>query len=172
MKRRIPKLVALCLVTIFALSIPVVNTPLVVEAKVEYVDSKQPQASKERIFKDVKKGTTYRKDIEKLYKYGAFKGWIKKGKKFKPDTIITRRQFCTMLDNMYGDRINLRVKNPDAKCTQKFATKTLDKVSKQLGYHVKWSGGTPSAKVDRKTACHYITQMMKWSDQLKPKTTK
>ena len=170
MKTRIPKLVALCLATIFALSIPIVSQPIVAEAKVEYVtETKQPS---KRIFKDVKKGTQYRKDIEKLYKYGAFKGWVKKGKKFKPNTTITRRQFCTMLDNMYGDRINLRVKNPDGKCTQKFATKTLDKVSKQLGYHVTWSGGTPSATISRGTACHYITQMMKWSDKLKPKTTK
>lgn len=169
MKTRIPKLVALCLVTIFALSIPVISTPLVVEAKVEYVENSQPKTS-ERIFKDVKTDSKYRKDIEKLYKYGAFKGWIKKGKNFKPDQTITRRQFCTMLDNMYGDRINLRVTKPDAKCTQKFATKTLGKVSKQLGYHVTWSGGTPSAKISRRTACHYIMEMMKWSSKLKPTT--
>lgn len=170
MKRRIPKLVALCLVLAFALSIPVISKPLVVEAKVQYVEeSKQPKTSTS-IFKDVKKSTKYRKDIEKLYKYGAFKGWVKKGKKFKPDTTITRRQFCTMLDNMYGDRINLRVKNPDGKCTQKFATKTLDKVSRQLGYHVSWSGGSPKSTITRQTACHYITEMMKWSDKLKPTT--
>lgn len=145
-------------------------TPVTAYAKVTYASSSKANSSKqkksvkknksERYFSDVKSKTKYREDIEWLAKHGAFKGIAKKGKKFKPNAVITRRQFCTILDNLYGDKIDLTISSPKAKVTQKFLTDTLTTVSKQLGYKVSWNGGSPKSRVTRGNACFLIRRMI------------
>ena len=145
-----------------ALTFGFVATPIQAYAKVTFEDSSNSSSKKknERYFSDVKAKTDHRKDIEWLAERGAFKSIAKKGKKFQPTAIITRKQFGTILNNLYGDRITLTIKNPSSKVTQKFATNTLTEVSKQLGYRVTWSGGAPKAKITRATAAFYIRSMM------------
>ena len=146
------------------------TTPIEVQAKVTYASSSKPNSNSqkksvkknktEKYFSDVKKGTQYRSDIEWLAKHGAFKTIAKKGKKFKPTLVITRRQVGTILNNLYGNRIDLTIKDPEKKVTQGFMTETLTTVSKQLGYKVTWKGGAPKARVTRAGACNLIRQMM------------
>ncbi len=166
--------------TAFAMALSIVAvTPLSVSAKITYTNSKQKEkqtkskskkSKSKNYFKDVTSKKVYKKEIEWLAEKGAFKGIAKKGKKFKPNVIITRREFCTILDNLYGNRIDLTIDKPDTKVTQAFATSTLTTVSKQLGYRVVWKGGAPKGTVTRCKACLYIRQMQKSakSGQLDP----
>lgn len=147
---------------LIVLSFGFIATPIQAFARVTFENSSNSSSKKkaERYFSDVKAKTEHRKDIEWLAKKGAFKTIAKKGKKFQPTAIITRKQFGTILNNLYGDRINLVVKNPNSKATQKFATDILTEVSKQLGYRVTWSGGAPKARITRAKAAFYIRSMM------------
>ena len=139
----------------------VISTPVTALAKVTYVDSSKSKAKTKRYYSDVKKKTTYCSEIEWLARRGAFKGIAKKGKKFSPNKILTRRELGTVLDNLYKNKINLTIKNPKAKVTQKYLTDTLEITSKQLGYCITWNGGSPKAKVSRANACYLIRAMMK-----------
>ena len=112
------------------------------------------------VFKDVTKKTQYYKDIEYLYNKGAYTGIAKKGGKFKPTQNMTTKEFVKTLRNLYGSKISLKNGN-SAKLTQKYATDTLLKVSKQLGLQVTWSGGAPKAKVTRAKAAYYTHLMIK-----------
>lgn len=161
MKRRIHNSSKMLLLTMTALMLVfsmIITVPIEASAKVTYETSTKKS---ERYFKDVKKKTTYRADIEWLANKGAFKGVAKKGKNFKPNSYITRKQVGMILDNLYGDRINITIKDPNKKATQQFMTTTMTTVSKQLGYLVNWNGGSPKAKVTRAKACFYLRSMMK-----------
>lgn len=111
------------------------------------------------VFKDVTKKTDYYKDIEWVFAKKGWEGIAKKGGNLKPYYVMTEGEFNKMLTNMYGSRISLK-KAGSAKLTQKYATKTLTNVSKQLGYPVTWQGGSASAKVTRSKAAHYVKQMV------------
>ena len=147
---------------ILVLSLGFIATPIQAFAGVTYANSSSSSSKKksERYYSDVKKKTAYYKDIEWLAKKGAFKTIAKPGKKFKPTAIITRRQFGTILDNLYGDRIKLTISDPNTKVTQKFATDTLANVSEQLGCRVNWNGGAPKARVTRGTMAFLIHSMI------------
>ena len=138
------------------------TTPVVAEAKVTYTNGSGTSSSKKsgKYFSDVKSKTEYCKQIEWLAKKGAYAGIAKKGGKFQPTCTITRKQFGMILNNLYGDRINLKITNSSAGATQKFVTSTLTEVTKQLGYKVTWNGGAPKAKVSRANASHYLRQMI------------
>jgi hypothetical protein len=109
----------------------------------------------------VKKKTTYRSEIEWLAEHCAYQGIAKRGQKLKPNTVITRKQVGIILNNLYGDEIDINISKPNSKATQKFVTNLLTKVSEQLGYRVRWSGGAPKAKVTRAKFSHYLYQMIK-----------
>lgn len=141
-----------------------ISTPITALAKVTYENSSNQSSSTKkdkRYFSDVKKQSKYRKDIEWLAARGAYRGIAKRNKSFKPNKIITRREFGTILDNLYGDKIKLTISGPRSKVTQKFLTNTLETVSDQLGYRVTWNGGAPRAKVTRGAASYYLRLMMK-----------
>ena len=165
MKRSIHNSSKMLLSTVIALILVfsmVLATPIEVAAKVTYETStSKQQKSDKRFFKDVKKKTTYRDDIEWLASKGAFKGIAKQGGKFKPGANITKKQVGMILDNLYGDRIDITIKDPNKKATQAFMTSLMTTVSKQLGYQVVWKGGSPKAKVSRAKACYYLRSMMK-----------
>ena len=148
---------------IFILSM-VIITPVEAAAKVTYTSSSSQQKSDKRYFKDVKEKTTYRSEIEWLATRGAFKGIAKKGGKFKPSTNITRKQVGMIFDNLYGDRIDITIKDANKVATQKFMTELMTEVSTQLGCTVNWSGGAPKAKVSRSKASYYIRRMIKCAD--------
>lgn len=116
-------------------------------------------SNKGKYFKDINSRTQYYKEINYLYKHGAYSDIAKKGARFKPGTMITKKEFNKTLKNLYGVRIQLG-KAPSGKLTQKYATETLTSVSEQLGYKVTWNGGSPKAKVTRAKASHYIYQMI------------
>ena len=117
------------------------------------------------VFKDVTTKTTYYKDVKYLYEKGAYKGIAKKGGKFKPTQNMTQKEFIKTLRNLYGSKINLaNPKKSSTKLTQKTATDTLFKVSEQLGYRVRWSGGSKKAKVTRAKAAYYVHLMIKTAD--------
>lgn len=161
MKRSHSKLLLVVASLVFALSLAIF-TPVEALAKVSYEDSSSSQqTSDKRYFKDVKTKTTYRAEIEWLANRGAFKKIAGKGKKFYPSKTITRRQVGMIMDNLYGDRIDITIKSPNAKATQKFMTALMTEVSTQLGSKVTWSGGSPKATVSRSKACYYIRQMVK-----------
>lgn len=145
----------------------VISTPVTAFAGVTVESSSNSSSKKkdEKYFSDVKKGTSHRAEIEWLAKKGAYKGIAKKGKKFQPNRIITRREFGRILNNLYGDRIDITISDPNSKATQKFVTKTLTEVSKQLGYRVSWSGGAPKARVSRGDASYYLRWMMKTAER-------
>jgi len=135
------------------------------QAKVTYQDSskKSSTSSKktERYFSDVKSKKSYKSEIEWLAKRQAYQGIAKQGKKFKPNAIITRKQVGIVLDNLYGDAIDITISNPSGKATQKFVTNILTEVSDQLGYRIKWSGGAPKGHVSRAKFSHYLYSMIK-----------
>ena len=159
-----PKSLLLTMMALVLVFSTVIITPVEASAKVTYTSSSSQKKSDTRYFKDVKKKTTYRAEIEWLANKGAFKGIAKKGGKFKPSTNITRRQVGMIFDNLYGNRIDITIKDPNKKATQKFMTDLMTKVSKQLGYQVDWKGGSPKAKVTRAKACYYLRSMMKCAE--------
>lgn len=164
MKRRIhnsSKMLLLAIATLIFISGMAILTPVEAAAKVTYTSSSSQQKSDTRYFKDVKKKTTYRAEIEWLAKKGAYKGIAKQGGKFKPSTNITRKQVGMIFDNLYGDRIDITIKDANKVATQKFMTETMTEVSKQLGCTVNWKGGAPKAKVTRAKASYYIRSMIK-----------
>lgn len=168
MKKRIHKSFHVLLLTmaLLAASLTVAITPIEASAKVTYEDSSGSSSAKkaQRFFKDVKKKTIYRSEIEWLANRKAFNGIARKGKNFYPSKTITRRQVGQILDNLYGDRITIKITNPSQKATQKFVTSTLQEVSTQLGCTVNWDGGAPNANVSRSKASHYIYQMISCAD--------
>ena len=113
------------------------------------------------VFKDVTTKTEYQASIKYLYDNGAYVGIAEKGKKFKPNAIMTRREFVKTLRNLYGSRISIKTPKKNVKLTQSYATETLCSVSKQLGYKVRWSGGAPKATVTRAKAAYYVRLMIK-----------
>lgn len=160
-------LIVVAMLTVFMTVVTI--APVTAYAKVTYASSSKSDSKKknkaERYFSDVKAKTQYREDIEWLAKKGAFKSIAKQGKKFKPRNIITRKQMAIILDNLYGDRIDITIKDPKKKVDQGYMTKLLTEVSKQLGYQVSWNGGTPKARVTRAAACYYIRLMMKTAER-------
>lgn len=174
MKKNLKKLLVVALTLALAfVSVATICPPVQAQAKVTYEDSSSQSSNtkkktNKRYFSDVKKSYTYCSQIEWLAKKGAFKGVAKKGKKFKPEQIITRRELGTILDNLYGDRINITIKDPSKKVTQKYATQMMTKVSDQLGYKVTWSGGAPKAKVSRAKISFYLRSMIKYDKKLSP----
>ena len=171
-KNSIQKLLVVML-SAFALVIGVVGVtpPIKAEAKVTYEDSSDQSSNKkkeQKYFSDVDKSQTYKSQIEWLAKKGAFKGIAKKGKKFQPEKVLTRKEVGMILDNLYGDRIDITIKNPKAKATQKYVTTMMTTVSDQLGYRVKWSGGAPKAQVTRAKFAYYLRSMIKYSKKLNP----
>ena len=141
------------------LAVSFLVTPIQASAKVTYTDS---GSSSKRYYSDVKTKAQYRADIEWLAKKGAFKGIAKKGGKFNPNKTITRRQVGQILDNLYGNRINLTITKSKNKANQRFITDTLTEVSRQLGYKLPWKGGTPKATVSRAKCANYIRTMIKY----------
>ena len=173
--KNLKKLLVVALTIALAfVSVTTLCPPVQAQAKVTYENSSdnatssKKKKSSERYFSDVKKDYTYCTQIEWLAKKGAFKGIAKKGKKFKPEQIITRKELGTILDNLYGDRINITIKDPSKKVTQKYATQMMTKVSEQLGYRVTWSGGAPKAKVSRAKISFYLRSMIKYDKKLSP----
>ena len=162
MKRYSSKKLLLTVVAIITVLTVAAITPVQAYAKVTFTSSSKADSKNksERYFSDVKNKSHYRSEVEWLAKYGAFKSIAKKGGKFKPNQVITRKQVAIILNNLYGDRIDLTVKDPNKKATQKFVTTILTTTSKQLGHKVTWSGGAPKAKVTRAKACHYTYQMI------------
>lgn len=165
----------LLVVTLSALALMIgvigIAPPIQAQAKVTYEDSSDQSSNKkkeQRYFSDVKKSYTYRSQIEWLAKKGAYKGIAKKGKKFQPEKVLTRKEVGMILDNLYGDRINITIKDPKKKATQKYVTQMLTTVSDQLGYRVKWSGGAPTAQVTRAKFSYYLRTMIKYSKKLNP----
>ena len=159
-------LIVVAMLTVFMTVVTI--TPVTAYAKVTYANSSKSGSKKnktERYFSDVKAKTQYREDLVWLAKKGAFKSIAKQGKKFKPRNIITRKQLAMILDNLYGDRIDITIKDPKKKVDQGYMTNLLTEVSKQLGYRVSWNGGTPKARVTRAAACYYIRLMMKTAER-------
>lgn len=113
------------------------------------------------IFKDVTTKTEYQASIKYLYNNGAYVGIAEKGKKFKPNAVMTKREFVKSLRNLYGSKISIKTPAKNAKLTQQYATSTLYSVSKQLGYKVRWSGGAPKATVTRAKAAYFVRLMIK-----------
>ena len=117
------------------------------------------KATTTTIFKDVTSKTDYKSAIEWIFKKGGYAGIAKKNGNFKPYNVMTQREFDKTLQNLYGSRINIKA-GGTGKLTQKYATKRLTTVSEQLGYRIKWTGGTASAKVTRSKAAYYIKLMI------------
>ena len=172
MKKNLKKLLVVMLSLTMAITSVAFCPPIQAQAKVTYENSSDSKSStkkkSERYFSDVSKSYEYRAQIEWLAKKGAYKGIAKKGKKFKPEAVLTRKQLGMILDNLYGDRINITIKDPKKKVTQKYATKMLTSVSKQLGYTVTWSGGAPKAQVTRAKFSYYLRSMIKYDKKLEP----
>lgn len=165
----------LLVVTLSALAFMIgaisITPPIQVQAKVTYEDSSDQSSNKkkeQRYFSDVEKSYAYRAEIEWLAKKGAYKGIAKKGKKFQPEKILTRKEVGMILDNLYGDRIDITIKGPKKKATQKYVTQLLTEVSDQLGYRVEWSGGAPKAQVTRAKFSYYLRSMIKYDEKLNP----
>lgn len=82
---------------------------------------------------------------------------------------ITRWQFCRILKNLYGNRINLaNTWIDEAVLTQSWACGILSNISSQMGVKVNWSGGSAKAKVNLGTACKLIVLTINSSSKLKP----
>lgn len=83
---------------------------------------------------------------------------------------MTKCEFHELLEDIYGDRIDLGSATLGEPLTQKYAIETLHLVSLQLGHEVVWSGGEPSAMVTRNKATEYIALMICCSNgALKPR---
>lgn len=80
--------------------------------------------------------------------------------KFKPNKKITRREFCVILGNFYGDNnvpVNMRedVRKGNKVATEKWACKKMTQVAKKLGVDLDWSPNS-NGKLTRVWASQYI----------------
>ena len=101
--------------------------------------------------------------------YGGWRGLIKKGK-FYPNRYITRREYLTVLHNLYGNRVTATIVDivyANSKITSDFACKRLAAMSKGLGYTITWDGY--QTKMKRKDVARYIYAFANFNKKLAPR---
>lgn len=84
-------------------------------------------------------------------------------------SVIYRFEFCRMLKDLYGNRINPEASWIDgATLTQAWACYMTSAVAATLGVKMTWKGGSSGAKVNLGTACKLIVLMVNTSPALRP----
>ncbi|MBR3236405.1 S-layer homology domain-containing protein [Candidatus Saccharibacteria bacterium] len=110
-------------------------------------------------YKDVNKRTIDSKSIKSiktLKKAGAFKGVIK-GKKFRPNSKMTRRQYLRMLKNLYPGRVTVTEadkKKAKKMVTEYYVTQKMVKVAESYGITITWDGS--KKKLSRASVANYV----------------
>ncbi|MBO7718168.1 hypothetical protein J6S37_01585 [Candidatus Saccharibacteria bacterium] len=120
-----------------------------------------------------KVGESAYKAITYIKKYGGWKD-VANGKKFYPNRKITRREFLTVLGNLYGDQrvpANFQdVRYANKTITAEWACKRMVAQAKVLGLTITWKGG--NTVLTRKSAAQYMTVFCKFDPALKPQPRK
>ena len=110
-------------------------------------------------YKDVNKKTIDTKSIRSIKlikKAGGFKG-VFDGKKFRPNSKMTRRQYLMVLDNLYPGKVTVTMndlKKANRPVTEKYVTSKMVKVADKYGMTMIWDGGRK--KLSRASVCNYI----------------
>lgn len=115
-------------------------------------------------YKDVIKGTYYKKLKNGLYK--------KVTGKFEPSKKVTRKEFLTILGNLYGTKkvpvTYADVTNANSAVTDRYVKAKLVSLAKKLGVHIKWDKGTGN-KLSRASVANYISTFAHFSKAFMPK---
>lgn len=93
------------------------------------------------------------------------------GKKFKPYKKMTRREFLTVLGNLYGDEyvpVNMAdVRRGNSVVTESYACGKMVQLAKQrFGMTITWKGG--EKKLTRALASQYVKSFVDFDKAFKP----
>ena len=174
MKNSMKKLVVVVLTLVVACA-NIIATPITAKASVTYENGTNsdnfPHHYKVgKTYKDVKKSTKYSKAITYAANKGYAQIFAKKGKKFQPTKLVTRREVGRVLDKAFGNRINIVIKNPSKRASVEWSCELMNQVSEQLGCKMNWSwkDSEKNLVISRGLLMYYIYEGTKYSDALIP----